>query len=322
MVLKKGEALLHLFLYYSSMNDIRWPQFLKAGDRVALVATARHANQEDIQKGVTHLESWGLEVVQADNLYEKHFIFAGTESARRKALQKAIDDPTIKAIFCMRGGNGTHRLIDFIHLKNLKKHPKWIIGYSDVTVLLNHVAQYRIPSIHGPMPLSMHRDNEQEGALALRKVLFGELPSYTFPTHSLNQLGRAEGKLIGGNLAVLHSLISTPSDITWKNKILFIEEVDEYVYHLDRMLYHFSRTGRMNGLAGLVVGHLSIKDNAEPFGLSAQEVIARVVKPYKIPLAFSFPAGHELPNMPLLIGAPVRLEVTAQHSYLTFKNNL
>jgi muramoyltetrapeptide carboxypeptidase len=302
------------------MNDIRWPNFLKQGDRVALVATARHAKAEDIQKGVAYLESWGLEVAQADNLSQQHFIFAGTESARRHALQKAIDDPSIKAIFCLRGGNGTHRLIDFIHLKNLKKHPKWIIGYSDVTVLLNHIAQYRIPSVHGPMPFSMYKEEEKEGATALKDLLFGKLPAYTFPSHQLNQQGVAEGKLIGGNLAVLHSLISTPSDITWKNKILFIEEVDEYIYHLDRMLYHFSRTGRMKGLAGLVVGHLtSMKDNTEPFGLSAQEVIARVVKPYKIPLAFSFPAGHELPNMPLIIGATARLEVKAQESILTFK---
>ncbi len=301
------------------MNDIRWPNFLKHGDRVALLATARHAKAEDIQLGVTYLESWGLEVVQSENLLQQHFIFAGTESARRKALQKAIDDSSIKAIFCLRGGNGTHRLIDFIHLKNLKKHPKWMIGYSDVTVLLNHVAQYRIPSIHGPMPFTMYKEEEKEGALALKELLFGKLPDYTFPSHDLNQQGVAEGKLIGGNVAVLHSLISTPSDITWKNKILFLEEVDEYIYNLDRMLYHFSRTGRMKGLAGLVVGHLtSMKDNAEPYGLSAQEVIARVVKPYKIPLAFSFPAGHELPNMPLVIGSMARLEVTAEKSFLAF----
>jgi muramoyltetrapeptide carboxypeptidase len=302
------------------MNDIRWPHFLKTGDRVALIATARHAKQEEILKGVAYLESWGLEVVQADNLLQQHFIFAGTESARRVGLQKAIDDPAIKAVFCLRGGNGTHRLIDFIHLKNLKKHPKWIVGYSDVTVLLNHVAQYRIPSIHGPMPFSMYKEEEQEGALCLKKLLFGELPTYTFPSHLLNQQGVAEGKLIGGNLAVLHSLISTASDITWKNKILFLEEVDEYIYQLDRMLYHFSRTGRMKGLAGLVVGHLtSMKDNAEPYGLSAQEVIAKIVKPYKIPLAFSFPAGHDLPNMPLIIGGMAYLEVAQEHSRLTFK---
>jgi len=301
------------------MNDIRWPNFLKQGDRVALIATARHAKAEEIQKGITYLESWGLEVIQADNLLQQHYIFAGTESARRHALQKAIDDPSIKAVFCLRGGNGTHRLIDYIHLKNLKKHPKWIIGYSDVTVLLNHVAQYRIPSVHGPMPFTMHRPEEQEGAMALKELLFGKLPEYTFASHELNQQGIAEGKLIGGNVAVLHSLISTASDITWKNKILFIEEVDEYIYNLDRMLYHFSRTGRMKGLAGLVVGHLTIKDNPEPFGLSAQEVIARVVKPYKIPLAFSFPAGHELPNMPLVIGAKARLDVTSEKSMLTFK---
>ena len=127
------------------MNDTRWPQFLRAGDRVALVATARHASQEDIQKGISFLESWGLEVWQANNLTRKHYIFAGTETERRGALQKAIDDSSVKAVFCLRGGNGTHRLIDFLHLKNLKKQPKWIIGYSDVTVLLNHVAQYRIP---------------------------------------------------------------------------------------------------------------------------------------------------------------------------------
>ncbi|MDB5273373.1 MAG: LD-carboxypeptidase [Chitinophagaceae bacterium] len=301
------------------MNNIRWPHFLKAGDRVALVATARHAAPEDIEKAVSYLESWGLQVAQAANLTQNHFIFAGTEAARRGALQKAMDDPSVKAIFCLRGGNGTHRLIDFLHLKNFKKHPKWIIGYSDVTVLLNHVAQYRIPSIHGPMPFTFYKEEEQSGAGMLRNLLFGELPDYTFPVHPLNNYGIAEGKLIGGNLAVLHSLISTASDITWKNKILFVEEVDEYIYQIDRMLYHFNRTGRLKGLAGLVVGHLtSIKDNSESFGFSGEETIARIVKPYKIPLAFSFPAGHELPNMPLVIGATVRLEVTTANSKLTF----
>lgn len=302
------------------MKDIRWPAFLKTGDRVALVATARYAQEEEIRKGIRFLESWGLEVVEADNLFSKHFIFAGKENERRHALQKVLDDPTVKAVFCLRGGNGTHRIIDSLHLKNFKRNPKWIIGYSDVTVILNHMAQFRIPSIHGPMPFTMHKEEEAEGATALKDLLFGKLPEYTFPVHSLNVKGIAEGKLIGGNLAVLHSLISTPSDITWKNKILFIEEVDEYIYHLDRMLYHYSRTGRMKGLAGVIVGHLtSMKDNTETFGLSAEEVIARAFKPYQIPVAFQFPAGHDLPNMPLIIGAKARLEVGSEKSFLKFE---
>ena len=170
------------------------------------------------------------------------------------------------------------------------------------------------------MPFTFYKEEEQEGASTLQKILFGELPDYKFPSHPLNNNGVAEGKLIGGNLAVLHSLISTPSDITWKNKILFLEEVDEYLYQLDRMLYHFKRTGRMKGLSGVVIGHLtSMKDNADPFGLSAYEIIARIIKPYQIPLAFSFPAGHELPNMPLIIGAVAHLEVSNPYSRLTFK---
>ncbi len=307
------------FVLYQRMNDIKWPEFLKAGDQVALVATARHASSEEIQKGISFLESWGLKVWVGDNVFKQHHIFAGTEVERRKALQQALDHPAIKAIFCLRGGYGTHRLVDFLHYQTFKKNPKWIIAYSDVTVLLNHVAQYRIPSVHGPMPFSFHKEEEKEGVTMLKKILFGELPDYEFPHHELNQLGVAEGRLIGGNLSVLHAMTGTESDISWKNKILFIEEVDEYIYHIERMLYHFSRMGRMEGLSGIVVGHLtSIKDNTQPFGLSVYETILRVVKPYRIPLAFSFPAGHELPNLPLIIGAPAKLEVRATSSTLQY----
>lgn len=301
------------------MNDIKWPQFLKSGDRVALVATARHAPPAEIQKGILLLESWGLHVVVADNVFKQHHIFAGTETERRKALQQALDDPTVKAVFCLRGGYGTHRLVDFLHYQAFKKNPKWIIGYSDITVLLNHVAQYRIPSLHAPMPFSFHKEEEKEGVVMLKKILFGELLGYEFAHHEHNQVGLAEGRLIGGNLSVLHAMTGTESDISWKNKILFIEEVDEYIYHIERMLYHFSRMGRMDGLSGIVVGHLtSIKDNAQPFGLSVYETILRVVKPYNIPLAFSFPAGHELPNWPIVIGATARLEVTTTSSTLRY----
>jgi muramoyltetrapeptide carboxypeptidase len=301
------------------MNDIKWPDFLHVGDRVALVATARHAKPEEIQKGVSFLTSWGLQVSVADNLHTPHHIFAGTAPQRRKSLQQALDDPSIKAIFCLRGGYGTHTLVDFLHYQAIKKNPKWIIGYSDVTVLLNHIAQYRIPTVHGPMPFSFYKEEEQEGAQMLKQLLFGNLPSYQFASHTLNRSGVAEGRIIGGNLSVLHAMTGTASDITWKNKILFIEEVGEYIYHMERMLYHLSRMGRMKGLSGIVVGHLtSIKDNPEPFGLSIYEVIERIVKPYGIPLAFSFPAGHELPNLPLIIGAKARLEVSEKGSSLSY----
>jgi muramoyltetrapeptide carboxypeptidase len=301
------------------MKDLKWPDFLKSGDTVALVATARHANRDDVQKAISYIESWGLKVQAAENLDQQHFIFAGTEQVRRKALQKAMDDKMVKAIFCLRGGYGTHRLIDHLNFKGFKQAPKWIVGYSDITVLLNHVAQYRIPSVHGPMPFSFYKEAEQDGANRLKALVMGTLPSYEFQGNELNYEGIAEGKVIGGNLSVLHAMTGTESDISWKNKILFIEEVDEYIYHIERMLYHFSRMGRMEGLAGIVVGHLtSIKDNTEPFGLTVQETIERIIRPYRIPLAFSFPAGHELPNMPLIIGAHARLEVSKTKSTLTF----
>ena len=301
------------------MNKLKWPDFLKVGDCVELVATARHANPEDIEKAISCLESWGFNVVLAENLYNKHYIFAGTESERRKALQKAMDNKSIKAIFCLRGGYGTQRLVDYLSFQALKKDPKWIIGYSDITVLLNHVAQYRIPTVHGPMPFSFYKEEEKQGATHLRNLLLGTLPSFEFSGHQLNHEGVAEGKLIGGNLSILNTITGTESDISWKNKILFIEEVGEYIYHIERMLNHFSRMGRMKGLAGIVVGHLtSIKDNSEPFGLSVYETIERIVRPYNIPLAFSFPAGHELPNMPIIIGADAKLEVTKGGSKLSF----
>jgi muramoyltetrapeptide carboxypeptidase len=301
------------------MKTTKWPAFLKQGDKVSLVSTARFANEEAIKEAIAFLQSWGLVVDVAENIYKPYFIFSGTDVERKKALQKALNDKESKAIICLRGGYGTHRIIDELNFSAFKKNPKWIVGYSDVTVLLNHVLQYKIPTIHGPMAFTLPKSEEQDAANGLKSLLFGSLPTYELKAHEANILGEAEGVLIGGNLSVLHALTGTASDVNFKNKILFIEEIDEYVYAMERMLLHLKRMKRLAGLKGIIVGHLTgIKDNDNPFDKSVHLMIHQMVKAYHIPVAFNMQAGHETPNFPLVLGVPIQLEVTKNNSTIRY----
>ena len=224
------------------------PKILKKGDRIGIVATARKISIEEIQPAVDILKSWGLEIVLGENLFREQNQFSGSDAERTNDLQNMLDDNFIKAIFCARGGYGTVRIIDKIDFTKFIKTPKWIIGFSDVTVLHSHIHNLGIETIHAPMLLNFTKNlNAVE---TLRKAVLGEKLLYEIPNHSLNRKGNAEGILVGGNLSLLYALTGSESDIDAKGKILFIEDLDEYLYHIDRMMLNLKRSGKLKSLAG------------------------------------------------------------------------
>ncbi len=297
------------------------PAYLKQGDKIAIAATARKISREEIQTAIDIFTTWGLEVVIDENLFETENQFAGSDEIRTKNLQRFLDDETIKAIICARGGYGTVRIIDQLNFSSLQLNPKWIIGYSDITVLHSHIHTHvNMQTLHATMPINMQLQNaDEESILSLKKTLFGESISYTFSHHILNKIGEVKAELIGGNLSVLYSLLGSNSDIDTKNKILFLEDLDEHLYHIDRMMMNLKRNRKLNNLAGLIVGGMSdMKDNAVPFGKSAEEIIYHHTKDFNYPICFGFAAGHEKKNLALKFGAEVLLSVNEKHSQLTF----
>lgn len=286
--------------------------FLSAGDTIGLAATARKISLEEITPALKIFESWGLEVKLSSTLFEAQNQFGGTDEQRAKGFQELLDDPNIKAIICARGGYGTVRMIDLLDFTGFKQSPKWIIGFSDITVLHSHIHTLTgLPTIHGPMLLNMQPERADEESLyQLRKLLTGEQPSYYSGTHTLNKKGKCKGKLVGGNLSVLYSTLGSVSDIDTSGKILFLEDLDEYLYHIDRMMMNLKRNGKLDKLAGLVVGDMSdMNDNTIPFGKTAEEIILEHTSGYHFPVCFGFPAGHEKKNLPLMMGAGYTLEV-------------
>jgi muramoyltetrapeptide carboxypeptidase len=293
------------------------PPYLKSGDTIAITATARKVSLEELQPSIDLFKSWGLNVKLAEGLFETDNQFAGNDTIRAKALQLLLDDNNVKAIICARGGYGTVRIIDQLDFSNFVQHPKWIIGFSDVTVLHSHIfSHFHIPTLHAAMPITMQAHNtDEESNTSLRKVLFGEKIHYTFPSFLFNRTGTATGKLIGGNLSVLFSLIGSPSDIDTAGCILFLEDLDEYIYHIDRMMANMKRTGKLKNLAGIVIGGMSdMRDNTIPFGKTAVEIIAAYVSEYEYPVAFGFAAGHEKKNLAMVFGVESSLSVTEVQS--------
>jgi muramoyltetrapeptide carboxypeptidase len=297
---------------------LKRPAFLKKNDQVAVIATAKNFPAEQLEVGLRILESWELKVQPGKNLYRNHHQFAGTDKERLKDLQHALDNKNIRAVFCVRGGYGTNRIIDQVELKEFRQSPKWIIGYSDVTVLHCLLQREGFQSIHGTMPLLFGKDSPAS-LESLRKTLFGEHIQYEIKTDPLNRKGKAEGILIGGNLSILQSMTGTPTDFDTRKKILFLEDIDEYLYQLDRMMIHLKRAGKLKNLSGLIVGHLTdMKDNDTAFGKTAKEIIFEAVKDYKFPVCFNFPAGHERENMALRFGAKAALKIDKENSTLSF----
>ena len=295
------------------------PPYLQKGDCIGIVAPARKISYAEIEFACKWLENEGFKVVYEDSLFEESHQFAGKDTIRRDAFQKMLDDRNIKAILCARGGYGSVRIIDQLDFTEFCKYPKWICGYSDVSVFHAHIHQnFGISTLHATMPINMvFSESESESLNTLLKSLYGEPMDYQIPCHPYNTIGIAEGELIGGNLSILYSLMGSPSEIDTTGKILVIEDLDEYLYHIDRMIVNLKRAGKLEKLSGLIVGGMSeMRDNTIPFGETAEEIIIRHCKAYGYPICFGFPVGHIKENWALKMGVSVQLEVTEKGSRL------
>ncbi|WP_282787582.1 S66 peptidase family protein [Flavobacterium croceum] len=295
-----------------------FPPNLKQGDTVAIVATARKNIEDNLGPAISWLKKWGLNVVIGKSIGLDYHQLAGTDEQRAVDLQTQLDNPNIKAIWCVRGGYGTVRVIDRLDFTKFKQNPKWIIGFSDVTVLHSHLNTMGYASIHAIMPVSSKASEEAKETL--RKALFGEPISYTLPCEHLNKFGVAKGELVGGNLSILYSLFGSPSAIDCSDKILFIEDLDEYLYHIDRMMMNLKRNGCLESLKGIIVGGMTkMRDNEVPWGKNAEQIIDDITKEYNIPVIYNFPAGHLADNRALILGKQVRIEVNDYESNVIFE---
>ena len=301
-----------------SQTKMITPTYLQKSDTVAIVATARKNIDDNLKFATDLLTSWGLNVKVGSTIGLDLNQLAGTDEQRAKDFQDQMDNPNIKAIWCVRGGYGTVRMIDLLDFTKFKKSPKWVIGFSDVTVLHNHLNTMGFKSIHGIMPVSSKATEEAKESL--RKSLFGEKLSYKIDTHNMNRFGKSTGILVGGNLSILYSLLGSKSAIDCHDKILFLEDLDEYLYHIDRMMMNLKRCGCLENLKGIVVGAMTkMKDNDIPWGKDALEIIQDITKNYKIPVIYNFPAGHIQDNRTLILGNNVSIDANAECSIIDFE---
>jgi muramoyltetrapeptide carboxypeptidase len=281
--------------------------YLKKGDTIAIVSPARAIESEKVESAIRFFEKYGLNVVIGKHAYNVHNQMAGTDTEKAEDIQAFIDDPKIRAILSTRGGYGCVRIIDKLDFTRLCEQKKWFVGYSDITVFHSHIVQnHHTPTIHGTMPISMSgnpNSEEKETNTTLIEALMGKDLCYDIAPHALSIAGDAKGILVGGNLSMLYSLCGSDSDIDTQGKILFIEDLDEYLYHIDRMMMNLKRTGKLNQLAALVVGGMSdMNDNAIPFGKTAEEIILEHTQNFNYPIYFGFQAGHQKLNVAMRFG--------------------
>ena len=298
------------------------PEHLKSGDTISILAPSGVLNNFDnkITKAINIFKSWGLNVVLGNHIYDKNGHFAGTDKNREKDFQKALDNKNIKAIWCARGGYGAVRIIDKLNFDNYLKNPKWIIGFSDITVIHNKLNFLNSESIHAMMITGFEDIGQNNDSLSkLKNVLFGDSLSYSIASNKNNKTGKSEGIIVGGNLTLIQSTIGSKTELKMKDKILFIEEIGEYAYHIDRMLYSLKRAGYFENCKGLIVGQISdVKKNTTDFGRSINELILDVLDEYNFPILFDFPAGHEKTNFPIILGRKVILDVSKSKSKVIF----
>jgi len=283
---------------------MRKPAFLSKGDRIRIVSPAGKIKSEKVEPALALLKAEGYEVIVGNHVFDNHFQFAATDEQRLADLQEAMDDPQCKAIICSRGGYGAIRIADQLNFEKFKETPKWLIGFSDITVLHAYFQKEGFCSIHGPMPgFYLNDGHPTESYRQLIQLISGEIPTYSFDQAQLNRTGNATGTLCGGNLSIVYSLLGTPRQIETNNKILFIEDLSEYLYHLDRMMYGLKQSGSLQNLKALLVGSFTeMKDNDSPFGQNVEEIILNAVKDYNFPVFFNCPSGHIDENMPLVFG--------------------
>ncbi|MCX6229183.1 MAG: LD-carboxypeptidase [Bacteroidia bacterium] len=292
---------------------MKFPSYLVPGDRVAIVSPAGFINQKIVERGAVILREQGFVVEIGHHAFGKEGVFSGSDMDRSTDMQKALDDKSVKAIFFSRGGYGSIRTHANLNWSSFFKKPKWLIGFSDITVFHSFLSNHKIASVHGVMTAWFEQKDElTDSFIELLALLRGAKPEYKLASHPLNRVGENSGTLIGGNLSIIQSLRGTALDLSPKGKILFIEDIDEHHYHIDRMMLNLKTGGILKNLSGLIVGYFTaITDGEAPFEKSSEEIIREAVADYGYPVAFGFPAGHELPNKPLLLGGKVELKVSS-----------
>jgi muramoyltetrapeptide carboxypeptidase len=294
------------------------PKPLQPGDKIGIVATARKVTEENVEKAIAVFKEWGLNVVLSPLLYSKdHSYLAGTDEQRIAAIQQFLDDPSISAIICARGGYGTTRIIDVVDFREFKKYPKWVVGFSDITSLHLKLSSLGYESIHGTMPVLFSKPDSVSSVSHLKEALFGATLELTATPNNYNNTGEGNGIALGGNLSLLTDSLGTNYEPETKGKILIIEEVDEYLYKIDRMMVQLKRSGKLDHLSGLVIGHFTdIKDTDLNFGESFEEIIRFHTKDFSYPIGFNFPIGHQNPNFSWIEGRKVLLTVSESGSIL------
>jgi muramoyltetrapeptide carboxypeptidase len=306
-----------------NLKSLIKPDYLKSGDTIAIIAPSGVLNNRNqaIENAKKLIIEWGLVPIIGKNIYKKNYHFAGNDKERFDDLQWAFDHKNIKAIWCARGGYGSIRIVDKLNFDQFKKYPKWLIGYSDITVLHNKLNNLGSETIHGMMAINMEGNQKEiiESIESLKNCLFGKLKSYHINNNKYNRIGKSSGILVGGNLTLLASQLGSNSEIDTKNKILFIEEIGEYKYHIDRMLQSLKRAGFFDNCNGVIIGDMSeIKINSPSWGSSVNELIYDVLKPYKFPISFGMQSGHLKHNKSLIFGRNIDLDVKASKTIISF----
>ncbi len=295
---------------------MRTPPRLQKGDLIALASPARSISKEELMPAIEIIKARGYRVQLDQDVMAVHNQFAGADRDRIDHFQHLINLPDLKAIICTRGGYGSLRIIDKLDFSAFRRRPKWIVGYSDITVFHTHLIHFGFESIHGSMPLNF-KNNTPEALQSLFDCLEGKRPTYRADPHQLNRWGSAEGVLMGGNLSILYSLVGSYSFPKTKGNILFIEDLDEYLYHIDRMMLSLKRAEVFDGLGGLIVGGMTgMNDNKVPYGKSAEEIIREQLSGFDFPICFGFPAGHIDDNRALVMGGRVSFNVDAEGAML------
>lgn len=298
---------------------MRIPKYLKKGDTIGILSTARKINEEQLQFCIQVLHAWGFQTRLGKSIGAEEYQFAGNDYVRAQNLQEFIDDPSIDAILCARGGYGTMRIIDEINFDTFLQNPKWICGFSDVTVLHEHLQSLGVASLHSAMPSLFPKVADHPTMHSIEKALKGEALEYRWKHSAQNQnVKNIEGELIGGNLSLVYALQGSASDINTDGKILFLEDLDEYYYHVDRMMCSLDRAGKLKNLKGLLIGGMTdMKDNSIPFGMQTEEIILHYAKKYNYPVFFNFPCGHIEHNYAIKLG--VEASIIVEGEVLTFK---
>ncbi|WP_242120247.1 S66 peptidase family protein [Aestuariivivens sediminicola] len=299
------------------------PPYLKAGDSVAIVAPSGilKNKSDEIEQAKQLLKGWGLQVVIGKHVFQDANHFAGTDDERCEDLQKALDDPGIRAIWCARGGYGTVRILDKLNWAKFNENPKWLIGYSDITALHNAIHNEGVESIHALMCTSLSEEfsSIEQTIGTFKDAIFGAGLNYTLEGSTYNRTGSAKGQLVGGNLTMLHTMLGSKTSIDTSGKILFIEEIGEYKYHIDRMLQSLKRAGYFDNCKGLIVGDISkLRKNTTLWGSSVEQLILDALSDFTFPIAFNMPAGHEKDNRALILGRTIQLNVSHNQTMVIF----